>query len=40
MIVPDVNLLIFAYNRAAPQHPNAKAWWENTLNADVSLAFA
>lgn len=28
MIVPDVNLLIYAHNRAAPLHASAKRWWE------------
>jgi toxin-antitoxin system PIN domain toxin len=26
MIIPDVNLLIFAHNRFAPDHPAAKEW--------------
>jgi toxin-antitoxin system PIN domain toxin len=33
MIVPDVNLLVYAYNRDAPHHARAKAWWEGLLNA-------
>ena len=32
MIIPDVNLLIYAYNDQAPQHLAAKDWWENLLN--------
>lgn len=32
MIVPDVNLLVYAYNRADPQHEAARDWWETTLN--------
>jgi toxin-antitoxin system PIN domain toxin len=32
MIIPDINLLIYAYNEQAPQHPQAKAWWEALLN--------
>lgn len=42
MIVPDVNLLIYAYNRDAPHHQAAKAWWEELLSSDrpVGLPWA
>lgn len=33
MIVPDVNLLIYAYNSDAPHHTEAKAWWEDLLGS-------
>ena len=33
MIVPDVNLLIYAYNADAPQHDKARAWWQGLLNS-------
>ena len=32
MIVPDVNLLVYAYNADAPLHAEAKAWWERALS--------
>ena len=32
MIVPDVNLLIHAYNSESRVHPAARAWWERLLN--------
>lgn len=32
MIVPDVNLLIYAYNIDAPHHGAARAWWQELLN--------
>jgi len=32
MIVPDLNLLIHAYNASSPFHEEAKAWWESVLN--------
>lgn len=32
MILPDVNLLVYAYNAADPQHLAAKDWWEGCLN--------
>ena len=47
MIVPDVNLLIYAYNRDARQHARARSWWEQLLTSSepvglpwvVSLGF-
>ncbi len=32
MIVPDLNLLIYAHNDGAPYHHSAKRWWEQLLN--------
>ena len=32
MILPDINLLLYAYNKQAPQHDKARVWWEETLN--------
>ena len=32
MIQPDINLLVYAYNRHAPHHAVARAWWEELLN--------
>ncbi len=29
MIVPDINLLVFAYNDMSPEHDAAVRWWEN-----------
>lgn len=34
MIVPDANLLIYAYDQASPFHVNAKAWWEDVLSGN------
>lgn len=31
MILPDVNILIHAYDRDSPRHRGARAWWETTL---------
>jgi toxin-antitoxin system PIN domain toxin len=33
VILPDVNLLVYAYAAKAPQHDAAKAWWERLLTA-------
>lgn len=32
MIVPDTNLLVFAYNAGAPEHIVARRWWEGLVN--------
>ena len=32
MIVPDINLLVYAYNRGAPRHDDARRWWEGLVN--------
>jgi uncharacterized protein len=34
MIVPDVNLLLYAEIDAHPLHASARSWWEETLNGD------
>ena len=37
MIVPDINLLIYAHNDQAPEHSRARAWWEAALNGKVAV---
>ena len=32
MIVPDINLLVYAYNDRAPHHQASKRWWEGLVN--------
>lgn len=32
MILPDLNLLVYAYNADALEHPRAKTWWETCLS--------
>jgi toxin-antitoxin system PIN domain toxin len=32
MIVPDLNLLVYAYNADLPQHAAARTWWEGLCN--------
>ncbi len=32
MIVPDVNLLLYAHVAAFRQHPRARRWWEELMN--------
>jgi len=38
MIIPDINLLVYAYNVDAPDHRKARAWWENALSASQPVA--
>jgi toxin-antitoxin system PIN domain toxin len=38
MILPDVNLLVYAYNRDARQHAAARAWWERLLTSTEPVA--
>lgn len=40
MIIPDVNLLVYAYNSDAPEHRAAKRWWENALSSDQTVGLA
>jgi toxin-antitoxin system PIN domain toxin len=37
MIVVDINVLIYAYNAGAPEHPKARAWIENAFSASDPL---
>ncbi|NUM52891.1 MAG: type II toxin-antitoxin system VapC family toxin [Candidatus Hydrogenedentes bacterium] len=32
MIIPDLNVLIYAHDQNSPHHTKAKAWWENCLS--------
>lgn len=38
MVVPDINLLVFAYNEAAPGHRAARAWWEGLMTGRERVA--
>ena len=33
MIIPDANLLLYAYNASANEHARAREWWEDALQA-------
>jgi hypothetical protein len=47
MILPDLNLLLYAYNPFAGQHESARRWWESALRSgeiiglphEISLGF-
>jgi uncharacterized protein len=37
VIVPDVNLLVYAYNVDAPHHDAARRWWESMMETDTPI---
>jgi uncharacterized protein len=37
VIVPDVNLLLYAVVSGFPQHQRARAWWEGTINSETRV---
>ena len=38
MILPDLNLLVYAYNSDAPDHLGARSWWEAVLTEPRPVA--
>lgn len=40
MIVPDINLLLHAYNADSPSHRSARTWWEGLLNSTQPVGLA
>ena len=40
MIVPDINLLVYAYRDEAPEHGVAKEWWERLLNGSERVGLS
>ena len=42
MIVPDVNLLLYAFNSGSPHYDAARRWWEGLVNGteQVGLPWA
>ncbi len=40
MIVPDINLLVYAYSADAPFHAAAKGWWENLLSGTEEVGLS
>lgn len=40
MIVPDVNLLLYAHVTAFPEHARARKWWEGALNGGREVGLA
>ena len=40
MILPDINILVHAYNSDSARHDAARQWWETTLSERRPLALA
>ena len=40
MILPDINLVVYAYNEDAPFHAAAKSWWEESLSETEPVGLA
>jgi uncharacterized protein len=40
VIVPDVNLLVHAYNSESSVHEPARAWWESSLSEPTPVGLA
>ena len=40
MIVPDINLLIYAYDTSSPFHAAAAAWWTDCLSGEEPVGLA
>ena len=40
MKVPDLNLLIYAVDRASPAHAAALAWWNGLMSGGETVAFS
>lgn len=38
MILPDINLLVYAHNLRSPHHPKALAWWNHCLSGQEGVA--
>jgi toxin-antitoxin system PIN domain toxin len=38
LILPDLNLVVYAHNRDAPHHAAARSWWEDLLNGTEPIA--
>ena len=37
MILPDLNLVIYAHNEDAPNHAASRSWWEGLLNGSEPI---
>jgi len=34
MIIPDINLLVYAFSPGLPAHAKARRWWQDSLSGD------
>lgn len=40
MIIPDINLLLYAQMAAFPEHDAARTWWEAAMNGEMTVGLA
>lgn len=40
MIIPDVNLLLYAVITGYPQHTRAREWWERSINSRAQVGLS
>jgi len=40
MILPDITLLVYAYNEDDPHHAGARRWWEGLMNGSVPVGLS
>ena len=40
MIIPDINLLLYAYDSSSPFHKKAAAWWQASLSGTGPVGLA
>jgi toxin-antitoxin system PIN domain toxin len=40
MLIPDINILVHAYNSDSPRHAPARGWWEATLGQPRPVGIA
>jgi uncharacterized protein len=40
VIIPDANLLLYAYDKTSPFHTKASAWWSHTLSGSETVGLA
>ena len=40
MIIPDINLLLYAYDAGSPFHAKAVAWWQKCLSEEEPVGLA
>ena len=40
MIIPDLNLLLYAADGTVPQHPKARVWWDEALNGQTRVGLS
>jgi toxin-antitoxin system PIN domain toxin len=37
MLIPDVNVLIYAFNASAPLHAQSRDWWQHEVSSGTAL---